>query len=112
MFSLFRTLSFRHLRRRASRAALVVISIALGVATLVSSRALNGSMDAAARTAAAPLAGVADLVVDNGPAGVLRGLAGELRAVPGLRAVSPLVVERVQLPDLDGRMALLLGVEQ
>src|SRR5437764_14546520 len=100
MLALYRTLSLRHLRRRASRAALVVLSIALGVATLVSSRALNRSMDTAARAAAAPLAGVADLIVNNGPAGVERSLAAELRTVPGLRAVSPLVIERVVLADL------------
>ena len=36
MLSLYRTLSLRYHRRRAGRAALVVASIALGVATLVS----------------------------------------------------------------------------
>src|SRR5437868_2979014 len=112
MYALYRTLSLRHLRRRASRAGLVVISIALGVATLVSSRALNHSMDAAARAAAARLAGVADRVVNNGPAGVRRDLVAELRAVPGVCAAVPLVIERVPLTDLDGRIALLIGVEQ
>jgi putative ABC transport system permease protein len=112
MYSLYRTLSVRYHRRRASRAALVIISIALGVATLVSTQSLNRCMDVAARVAAAPAAGAADLIVGNGEAGVRRSLAAELRAVPGLRAVAPLLIERVPLPALDNRLALLLGVEQ
>src|SRR5947209_19325659 len=112
MYSLYRTLSFRYHRRRASRAALVIIRIALGVATLVSTQSLNRCMDVAARSAAAPAAGAADLIVGNGEAGVRRGLAAELRAVPGLRAVAPLLIERVPLPALDNRLALLVGVER
>src|SRR5581483_5978823 len=112
MISLYRTLSLRYHRRRFSRAALVVVSIALGVATLVSTRALNRSMEAAARAAMAPAAGAADLTLDNGPAGVRRDLATDLRPVPGVRAVVPLLAERVPLPDLDNRLALLLGVER
>src|SRR5262245_35895178 len=111
MFSLYRTLSLRHLRRRAGRAALVVVSIALGVATLVATRVLNRSMAAAARAATSPLAGAADLVAANAEAGVARELAADLRSVPGLRAVQPLLIERVHLPDLD-RRALTLGVER
>src|SRR5436190_12378433 len=112
MISLYRTLSVRYHRRRAGRAALVVVSIALGVATLVSTQALNHCMDAAARTARAPAAGAADLIVGNGEAGVRRALVAELRTIPGLRTVVPLLIERVPLRDLDGRLALLLGVEQ
>jgi putative ABC transport system permease protein len=112
MFSLYRTLSLRYHRRRASRAMLVVASIALGVATVVSTQTLNRCMEAAARTASAPAAGIADLSVNNGEAGVRPELAAELRAVPGLRAVVPLVVERVPLPDLENRIAMLLGVER
>jgi putative ABC transport system permease protein len=112
MYSLYRTLSVRYHRRRASRAALVIISIALGVATLVSTQSLNRCMEAAARAAAAPAAGAADLTVGNGEAGVRRALAVDLRAVPGLRTIVPLLVERVQLSDLDNRLALLLGVER
>src|SRR5439155_14021367 len=55
----------------------------------------------------------ADLYVTNGEAGVLRSLADELRAanVPGVKSVQPLVYDRVTLPDLDGRVAVLLGAE-
>src|SRR5437016_4144385 len=92
MFSLYRTLSLRHLRRRAGRTALAVVSIALGVATLVATQALNRSMAAAARAATTPLAGAADLTVANAEAGVVRDLAADL-------------------PGLD-RLALVLGVER
>jgi putative ABC transport system permease protein len=114
MLSLSRTLSPRYLRRRWSRALLVVLSIALGVATLVATRSLNQSMTKAARDALTPLAGaVGDLLVTNGELGVPRELIAELRddPVPGVQAVRPLVLHRVVLPDLGNRPALLVGVE-
>src|SRR5258707_12853159 len=103
MYSLYRSLSIRYHRRRASRAALVIISIALGVATLVSTQSLNRCMDAAARSAAAPAAGAADMIVGNGEAGVPRGLAAELRAGSGLPAVVPLPLGRGSLSPLCDR---------
>ena len=65
MFSVFRTLSLRYLSRRWFRALLIVASIALGVATLIATQALNTTMSQAALTAANPLAGIADLMVSN-----------------------------------------------
>lgn len=113
MLPLYRTLSLRHLRRRWSRAALIVASIALGVATLVATRALNGSMTTAARSAVNPLAGFADLQVSNGTFGVPAELVEEIRAarLPGVRAVQPLVLGRVALIDLAYRPAEVLGVD-
>src|SRR5438067_7849664 len=109
--SLYRTLSWRYLQQRWSRAAMIVASIALGVATVVATQALNTTMTAAAQVASRPLAGLADLSVTNGDAGVDKNLAAELVAVPGVRAVMPLLVERVALPDLDNRPAQLVGVD-
>src|SRR3954470_2272115 len=110
--SLYRLLSLRYLLRRWDRAAMVVASIALGVATLVSARILNQCVEAAAQDTTTP-AGAADLYVTNGEAGVLHSLPGERRAanVRGLRDVQPVVYDRVTLPQLDGRVAVLLGAE-
>src|SRR5439155_7703786 len=47
MLSLYRTLSLRYLSRRWFRAALVVASIMLGVATLVATQALSETMSKA-----------------------------------------------------------------
>ncbi len=111
MLSLYRTLSLRYLRQRWARAALVVASIALGVATLVATRALNQSMTEAVRGSTAPLAGVADLHVINGESGVRQSLAADLAKIEGVRDVEPVVVGRVRLPDLENqRQALLLGL--
>src|SRR4029077_28502 len=96
--SLYRTLSLRYLQQRWSRAAMIVASIALGVATLVATQTLNRSMSTAAQVAGRPMAGLADLHVTNGDAGVERELAGVLGSVPGVRSVMPLLVERVVLP--------------
>jgi putative ABC transport system permease protein len=111
MFSLYRTLSLRYLQQRWPRAVLVVASIALGVATLVATRALNLSMTEAVRGATAPLAGVADLHVTNGESGVPITLAAELSQIDGVRRAEPVVVGRVRMPDLENqRPALLLGI--
>ena len=109
---MYRLLALRYLLQRWDRAALIVASIALGVATLVSARILAQCLATAAQETTTPAAR-AGLHVTNGEAGVPRALADELRAarVPGVRSVQPLVYDRVTLPDLDGRVAVLLGAE-
>ncbi len=110
--SVYRVLSLRYLLHRWDRALLIVASIALGVATLISARILNQCIEFAAQDTTTP-AGHAELYVSNGEAGVLRSLADELRTanIPGVKSVQPLVYDRVTLPDLDGRVAVLVGAE-
>jgi putative ABC transport system permease protein len=110
LITLTRTLSWRYLLRRWDRAVLVTASIALGVATVVSTRMLNQCIETAAHDTTTPLAGAADLYVVNNR-GVRLDLAGPLRKVPGVRSVQPILVDRVQLTDLPGRSAILLGVD-
>ncbi|MGE3804440.1 MAG: ABC transporter permease, partial [Gemmataceae bacterium] len=109
--SLYRTLSLRYLQQRWTRALLVIASIALGVATMVATRALNQSMSTAAQKTSDPMTGIADLHVSNGDSDVRLDLKSEIAAVPGVDAVMPLLIERVVLPDLDNRRAVLVGVE-
>jgi putative ABC transport system permease protein len=110
--SVYRLLALRYLLQRWDRAALIVASIALGVATLVSARILNQCIEAAAQDTTTP-GGSAELYVTNGEAGVLRSVAEELRAanLPGVKSVQPLIFDRVTLPDLGGRVAILVGAE-
>ncbi len=110
--SVYRLLALRYLLQRWDRAALIVASIAIGVATLVSARILNQCFESAVQDTTTP-AGSAELYVTNGEAGVLRSVADDLRAakVPGVKSVQPLIFDRVTLPDLDGRVAILLGAE-
>ncbi|GIW79475.1 MAG: permease [Gemmatales bacterium] len=111
-FSLYFTLSQRYLQQRWSRALLVVVSIALGVATLVATRALNASMTTAAEVSARPMAGLADLYVDNGTVGLPLHLADDIRRVPGVEAVLPLLIkQRVVLPQLDNRRVMLVAAD-
>src|ERR1022692_1759514 len=72
MLSLYRTLSLRYLSRRWFRAALVVASIMLGVATLVATQALSETMSKATLAAGNPMAGTIDLIVSNGEAPIDR----------------------------------------
>src|SRR4051812_22948745 len=110
--SVYRVLALRYLLQRWDRAALIVASIALGVATLVSARILNQCIEAAAQDTTTPGAS-AEFSVSNGEAGVLRSITDELRAarIPGVKSVQPLVYDRITLPDLDGRAAILVGAE-
>ncbi len=111
MPSVYTTLSLRYLRRRRGRASLIVLSIAAGVSMLVATRALNQAMARSAVSAANPLAGVADLLVNNGEAPVQQSLAAELEKLDGVKAAQARVFANVKLPDLDNRHALLVGLD-
>ncbi len=110
--SVYRVLSFRYLLHRWDRALLIVASISLGVATLISARILNQCIEAAAQDTTTP-GGSAELYVTNGEAGVQRSLAEDLRAakIPGVRSVQPLIYDRVTLPGINDRIAVLIGAE-
>ncbi|GIW84706.1 MAG: permease [Gemmataceae bacterium] len=110
--TVYSLLSRRYLQVHWERGLLIVASIALGVATLISARILNRCIEIAAQDTTTPIDAAA-LYVSNGEAGVLRQLVREIRAarIPGLKAVEPLVYDRVTLPDLDNRSAVLLGAE-
>jgi putative ABC transport system permease protein len=110
LLSLFRTLSLRYLAMRWGRAALIVLSIALGVAMLVSTQLLNQCIDAASSETTMPGADLADLVVTANHR-VRLDLADKLRAVPGVAAAEPIIFERVVLPDFDNRAVVLVGVD-
>ena len=115
MLSLYQTLTSRYLRRRPMRSALIVVSITLGVAMLVGTRVLQQTMGAAARGAVNPLAGVADLMIDNGDTGIPRSLVKELKdaRIAGVQSIHPLVIGFVGMSDdkADPIRLKLLGVE-
>ena len=111
MFSLYRTLSLRYFRLRWPRVVLVVFSIALGIATWVTTGALNKSLEKAIRQSATPLAGLADLYVSNGDAGVRQDLAKQVAKLPGVQTVRPLLIAHVRLPDLEGQSATLVAAD-
>lgn len=112
MLTVFRLLSLRYLVQRWDRSALIVLSIALGVATLVSTRILNQCLQAAASTTTTPLK-VGDLCVTNDELGVDHAIAEELRKanIPGVESVQPIAVDRVVLPAFGDRSAVIIGVE-
>src|SRR5947209_7906211 len=94
--SAFLLLSSRYLRRRKLRTVLVVVSIALGVATLVATRTLNQNVGKAAQGAVTPWSSVSDLIVVNGQVGVPGALVEQIRAadLAEIREVQPLVIGR------------------
>ena len=104
MLTVFRLLSLRYLVQRWDRSALIVLSIALSVATLVSTRILNQCLEAAASTTTTPLK-VGDLSVTNDELGVDLAIAEDLRKghIPGLESVQPIAVDRERALALDLR---------
>src|SRR6266540_2777475 len=97
MFSLFRTLSLRYLWRHKIRAVLVALSIALGVAAWVATRALYGTVTHALHEAAVPLRGDADLSVTNFAARFVDASLGPAleKKVAGIERAEPLILENV-----------------
>jgi putative ABC transport system permease protein len=112
MFPLLRSLTLRYLRQKWDRAILVALSIALGVATLVSARLLNACVEQAAMDTTVP-ADVADLYVSNGDLGVEWAVAEDLKRadIPGVRRVEPFVFDRITMPEIGDKSATLFGTD-
>jgi len=108
--SLFQSLSSRYLARRWNRAGLVVISIGLGVAMLVSTQLLNDCLENVVRESTAPGMEIADLVVTANRK-VKLDLVPKLRTLQGVQSAQPMAMERVLLPRHDNRKAVLIGFE-
>jgi putative ABC transport system permease protein len=114
MLSLHRTLSLRYLSRRWFRAALIVASIMLGVATLVATQALSDTMSKATLAIGNPLAGKLDFMVVNTNADlpVDGALASELLSAPGVKSVHKRVFGHVRvLAGGKKQQILVLGVD-
>jgi putative ABC transport system permease protein len=111
MWSLYRTLSVRYVSRRWLRAGLIALSVALGVATLVATQALNWTMARAAVFAANPTSGFSDFIIANGELTVPRALEKELSALPGVADVEPRIFDNAFAPQLGDRAVLVLGID-
>ncbi|HMF20417.1 MAG TPA: FtsX-like permease family protein [Gemmataceae bacterium] len=110
MLSVYRTLSLRYLARRWVRAILIVASIALGVATLVATRALNQTMSTAGLATINPMPGVVDLLISNGEGTISADLAKTLARIPGVQEASPRIFDKIKLPNLDNKSVLVMGI--
>jgi putative ABC transport system permease protein len=108
--SLFVTVSSGYLRQRWDRALLIVASIGVGVAMLVSTQLLSDALDAAASETVTPGSTPADLLITNNRR-VSIDLAEAIRKIPGVADAQPLLVERVILPGDGNRTAVLIGVD-
>ena len=65
LLTLLWTLSTGYIRKHQMRSALIVLSIALGVATLVATQALNKGLKTSVQEGVNPLANLADLLVGD-----------------------------------------------
>jgi len=101
-FSIQATLSVGYCRQRWMRVLLILASIALGVATLVATRALNHNLNLAAQSSVNPLSGLADLLIVNGQSGVPRKLIERINRA----RVQPQVSAATSLALLAGPLSL------
>ncbi len=113
MLTLLRTLSLGYVRQRLARSVLIVLLIALGVATLVATQALSKSLKIGVEEGVNPLAKLFDIILVNGDTGVHLDLARELRAaqLDGIENVMPLILTRMSVADLNNKQVWLWGVE-
>src|ERR1019366_11922 len=107
MLSLYRTLSLRYLSRRWFRALLVVMSIMLGVATLVATQALSETMSKATLAAGNPMAGTIDLIV-TGSGPIDRSLTKLIEKVPGVKDVQAKIFDQVNLIVGDKKIPVMV----
>lgn len=110
MLPVVRTLGLRYLWEQRARSFLIIASIALGVATLVSTQLLMRCLEAAADTNN-PASGVADLHIHNLRAGVPQELVADVRDIPGVASAQPLIFDWVAIPDLDIQDGVFFGID-
>ena len=114
MLSLFVTLSLRYLRFYRSRSILIILSIALGVATWVATETIQLALKQSVFASALPATAGADLSVTNdGARGVPRSLEPELQKIPGVQQTNPRIIANVNVldPKQDRHSARLFGVK-
>ena len=112
MIRLFAPLSLRHFQRRPFQTMLMILGIALGVATWCISVVVERSLDRALEQTRDPLSGTADIYISNGDAGMPKRLAELLRDLHGVRSVKCRMIKRATLPELDQTQVVLLGIDQ
>jgi putative ABC transport system permease protein len=113
MFGLFQSLSLRYIFQKWDRAALIIASIALGVATLVSTRILNSCIESVVTQSTNPIA-LGDLQITNGELGFSRGIAKEIEdaKIPELKSMLPLVMDLIEYDEVDPpRRVILFGTD-
>lgn len=87
------------MREHWARSALTALGIAIGAAVLVAMTLTNDAISRSFSAMGDVLGRGADVVVRGGEPGVDPALAAEVAAVPGVRAVAPLVIEQALLTD-------------
>jgi putative ABC transport system permease protein len=113
LLTLLRTLSLGYFGRHLVRTTLVMLLIALGVAVLVATQALNRGLKVGVQDGVNPVAKLADLLIVNGETGIPGTLADELSKanIEGVEAITPFVFYRVSLVDLQNKVVWLIGVQ-
>lgn len=110
IIELVRLISLRHLLFARLRSVLVLFGIALGVATLVATIAVNRSILSSFHEMVERVAGKADLILTSGEVGVSADLVEVIRGVEDIAHVAGSLEITTRLPSGGGPL-LLLGLD-
>jgi putative ABC transport system permease protein len=111
MFSLLRTISWRHVRRHGVRSALTFFGMALGVAVIIAIALVNRSLTGSFQSTIDQIAGKAVLQVANGEAGVAESLYPRIRDTEGVKDAAAAVEGFLPVSGLAGERLYLYGVD-
>lgn len=97
MMFLLRTLSISYVRRHVAKTLLTLLGVAVGVATFSSIESAKGTLVKGIRSTVDRVAGKAQLQITM-EGGVPEEVQEQVRALPGIRATSP-VIEQIVTPE-------------
>jgi ABC-type lipoprotein release transport system permease subunit len=85
MFTLLRTISWRHVRRHRLRTLLTFLGMALGVAVIVAIALVNRSLSTSFQSTIEQIAGKAVLQVSNAESGIPESIYPTIRDTEGVQ---------------------------
>jgi putative ABC transport system permease protein len=110
---LLSTVSIPRMREHPLRTSFTVLGVALGVAVLVSVIMVSRSIEASVTGTVGDLAGKADLQIAAGSSGFDEALLDQVREVPGISKLTPVLQQTASLRTKGGgrERMLILGVD-
>jgi len=109
MKELIRAISFRRFFEHKLRSLLTVIGIALGVASFIAVTIITSTLSDSFAKMVDLVAGRVNLQITGGPTGVDEKILDQVKKIPGVQAVAP-VIQNYTKTD-DGQALLLLAVD-
>jgi len=111
MFTLLRTISWRHVRRHRLRTVLTFLGMALGVAVIVAIALVNRSLSTSFQSTIEQIAGKAVLQVSNAESGIPESIFPTIRDTEGVQDAAPAVEGFLPVSGAERERLYVLGVD-